>query len=101
MAEKEIQTEYDWSWKREIKRSFKDLGKELFSVLCMIATMFFVLFNQTPAQLKALQSVYDTKNWIVLVMLLIGFFAVSFIIESVIRGIIKVVVFLIKLKRWR
>lgn len=58
---------------------------ELFTTICVFITFAIMFFSRTDQQLKAIHSVIEAGDWMVLMMIAIGFLAISFVAEKTLK----------------
>src|SRR3972149_6871689 len=80
-----------WNWKKSLN-GLKKTGEEMFSLVCIFITVTLIFFTQSEKQIQTLGIVFNDGNWVLLTMALIGFVAVSAVVEK----LIKIIFWLIK-----
>lgn len=82
-------------WKEALKSTTINFGKDLLSFCYIVIIVLFVLHKQSPEQLKAIELIFQEKDWTMIVIILSGVAGVTFIIQQLLNFIFKIIKILI------
>ena len=82
--------EEKFDWKRHLKESFTGYMKDLFSFLCILIAFIIVLATQTQKELDVIATLLNEDNFVFMALILFGIIAFGLLIESILKGIFKI-----------
>lgn len=81
--------------KKALKEVLINCGKDMLFFSYVIIVVLFVLHKQSPEQLKAIELIFQEKDWTMIVIILSGVACVTFIIQKLLNFIFKIIKILI------
>ena len=86
----------DWQLiKKSLIGTLIQFGRDMLLFSYVIIVVLFVLHKQSPEQLKAIELIFQEKDWTMIVIILSGVAVIAFTIQKLLNFIFKIIKILI------
>ncbi len=87
----------EFSFLQHLKKTALECLDGLYSMFCTGLVVLYILLHQSKAQCDAINIIANSGDWYLFIPMLIGLFAIGFVIRYIITGIFKLINYLFKL----
>lgn len=88
----------DYNWKRELKKLAIEMCDGFYSIACMAIIAWAIISNnQAEAELQAMDTLINSKNYGFLFVVIMGLAVCGFALRFIITGTYKVIIVIFKL----